>query len=53
MANVVINGVTYSDVPQVDIPKAGGGGDATFYSPGKRFTQRTALLPVQCLTTGV
>lgn len=32
MANVVINGVTYSDVPQVDIPKAGGGGDATFYS---------------------
>ena len=23
--NVVINGVTYSNVPEVDIPKSGGG----------------------------
>lgn len=29
--NVVINGVTYSDVPQVNIPLAGGGGNAEFY----------------------
>ena len=28
--NVVINGVTYSDVPEVDIPKSGGG-TAVFY----------------------
>lgn len=28
--NVVINGVTYSAVPAVDIPKSGGG-NATFY----------------------
>lgn len=28
--NVVINGVTYNGVPQVDIPKAGGGGTAQF-----------------------
>ena len=28
--NVVINGVTYSDVPEVDIPKSGGG-TAKFY----------------------
>ena len=28
--NVVINGVTYSDVPEVDIPKSGGG-TAPFY----------------------
>lgn len=28
--NVVINGVTYSDVPEVDIPKSGGG-NAAFY----------------------
>ena len=28
--NVVINGVTYSDVPEVDIPKQGGG-TAKFY----------------------
>lgn len=30
--NVVINGVTYSSVPEVDIPKSGGG-TATFYDP--------------------
>lgn len=24
--NVVINGVTYSNVPEVDMPKSGGGG---------------------------
>lgn len=29
--NVIINGVTYPDVPQVDIPLAAGNGDATFY----------------------
>ena len=29
--NVVINGVTYSDVPQVDIPLSGGSGNASFY----------------------
>ena len=29
--SVVINGVTYSDVPQVEIPLASGGGNATFY----------------------
>ena len=28
--SVVINGVTYSDVPEVDIPKSGGG-TAKFY----------------------
>ena len=28
--NVIINGVTYQNVPEVDIPKAGGG-TATFY----------------------
>lgn len=29
--NVIINGVTYNDVPQVNIPLSGGGGNATFY----------------------
>lgn len=29
--NVIINGVTYASTPQVDIPKADGSGDATFY----------------------
>lgn len=31
MANVVINGVTYSDVPSIQIPLAGSSGDAVFY----------------------
>ena len=29
--SVVINGVTYSDVPQVEIPLSGGSGNAVFY----------------------
>ena len=40
--NVIINGVTYQDVPEVDIPKAGGGtakftdtADATLDAAGK------------------
>ena len=31
--SVIINGVTYSDVPLVQIPLAGGGGNADFYDP--------------------
>lgn len=31
MANVVINGSTYTSVPSVQIPKQGGGGNAIFY----------------------
>ena len=47
--NVVINGVTYSDVPQVDIPISGGGtaefydtSDATLDSGGKMLSGNTA-----------
>ncbi len=29
--NVIINGVTYPSVPQVEIPLSGGGGNAVFY----------------------
>ena len=29
--SVIINGVTYSDVPQVEIPLSSGSGNATFY----------------------
>lgn len=32
--NVIINGVTYSDVPEVDIPKAGGGNAKFFDTEG-------------------
>lgn len=31
MANVRVNGVTYSDVPSVSIPLSGGGGNASFF----------------------
>lgn len=31
MQSVVINNVVYSNVPQVEIPKSGGGGNAVFY----------------------
>ena len=47
--NVIINGVTYSDVPEVDIPKSGGGtaayfdtSDATLDSGGKMLNGVTA-----------
>ena len=31
MSNVVINSVVYNDVPQIEVPKSGGGGNAVFY----------------------
>lgn len=31
MANVKINGVTYSDVPSVNMPNAQGSGNSTFF----------------------
>lgn len=31
MANVIINGNSYNAVPSVQIPLAGGGGNAVFY----------------------
>ena len=47
--NVVINGVTYNNVPEVDIPKSGGG-TAKFYdtasaniSAGDVLTSKTAF----------
>lgn len=35
--NVVINGVTYSDVPEVNIPKSGGGTAKFFDTAGANF----------------
>ena len=47
--NVIINGVTYSNVPEVDIPKSGGG-TAKFYdtsgataAAGDILTSKTAF----------
>lgn len=48
--NVKINGVTYSDVPSVEIPLAAGGGNAEFFdtsdatldSGGKMLSGNTA-----------
>ena len=41
--NVVINGVTYSDVPEVDIPKSGGG-TAKFYDTAGADAQAGDIL---------
>lgn len=48
--NVIINGVTYQSVPEVNIPKSGGG-TATFYDPsdatagqGDILTGKTAYI---------
>lgn len=41
--NVVINGVTYSNVPEVDIPKSGSG-TAKFYDTSTRNTSTSSIL---------
>lgn len=41
--NVVINGVTYSNVPEVDIPKSGGG-TAKFFDTAAATLSATDLL---------
>ena len=41
--NVIINGVTYSDVPEVQIPKSGGG-NATFYDQSDADAQTSNVL---------
>ena len=41
--NVVINGVTYQDVPEVDIPKSGGG-TAKFYDASQTDVAATDVL---------
>lgn len=41
--DVVINGVTYSNVPQVEIPKSGGG-TATFYDTDPATASSTDIL---------
>lgn len=41
--NVIINGVTYQSVPEVDIPKSGGG-TAKFYDTGASDAAGTDIL---------
>lgn len=41
--NVIINGVTYSNVPEVDIPKSGGG-TAKFYDTAGATAQASDVL---------
>lgn len=42
--NVIIKGVTYTDVPQVNIPLVGGGGDAVFYETSIADARRSDVL---------
>ena len=41
--NVVINGVTYSSVPEVDIPKSGGGTAKFYDTSGANIAQADVL----------
>lgn len=41
--NVIINGVTYSNVPEVDIPKSGGGTAKFFDTAGATFAAADLL----------
>lgn len=42
--NVVINGNSYNAVPYVNIPLAGGGGNATFYETSDATAQAANIL---------
>lgn len=42
--NVIINGVTYQDVPQVEVPLSGGGGNAVFYETSGATASRSEVL---------
>lgn len=41
--NVIINGVTYSNVPEVDIPKSGGGTAKFYDTAGANITSADVL----------
>lgn len=47
--NVVINGVTYSNVPEVDIPKSGGGTAKFYDSSGATVTAGDMLNGVKAI----
>lgn len=42
--NVIINGVTYQNVPEVNIPKSGGGGTAKFMDTADGNASATDIL---------
>lgn len=42
--NVIINGNSYNAVPYVNIPLAGGGGNATFYETSDATAQAANIL---------
>ena len=44
MANVIINGTSYSAVPYVQIPYAEGGGNAVFYDTTDATAQSSNVL---------
>ena len=42
--NVIINGATYNAVPYVNIPLAGGGGNAQFYETSDATAQAASII---------
>lgn len=51
MASVIINNVTYSDVPEVDIPKSGGG-TAKFFDTSDATISSAGQLPLGVIAYG-
>lgn len=44
MANVTINGSSYSGVPSINVPKQGGGGNAVFYDTSDATASASNIL---------
>jgi hypothetical protein len=44
MASVVINGVSYQEVPYIKVPKVNNGGDANFYDTASATATASDLL---------
>lgn len=44
MASVVINGVSYQEVPYIKVPKVNNGGDAKFYDTASATATASDLL---------
>ena len=50
--NIVINSVTYSGVPSVQVPISGGGGNATFYETSDATVTAATLASGDGIRTG-
>lgn len=49
MANVKINGVSYNNVPSVQIPNASGSGNAVFFDASTATRRRRIIFSIPAL----